>query len=82
MGLSLIGIGIWQVVLDSNIDEVVPDVNGRIIAGLFIGSGGGLAIISIFGVLGANFKSRLMLSIVKLNFCLSVTDSVVHCSMR
>ena len=57
-------------VLDSNIDEIVPDVNGRIIAVLFIGSGGGLAIISIFGVLSASFKSRLMLSIVELDFCL------------
>ena len=72
MGLSLIGIGIWQVVLDSNIEEVVPEVNGRIIAGLFIASGGGIAIISIFGVLGASFKSRLMLSTVKFNYVFAI----------
>lgn len=69
IGLSLIGVGIWQVILANRIEEVFSEVNGRIIGGLFIGSGGGLAIISIFGVLGAYFKSRLMLSTVKLNFC-------------
>ena len=79
MGLALIGIGIWQIVLDSNIDEIVPDVNGRIIAGLFIASGGGIAIISIFGILGASFKSRLMLSTVKLNYSSVVSDSVNVC---
>lgn len=65
VGLSAMGVGIWQVVLDNVTEVVFSDVNGKIIGGLFIGSGGGLAIVSIFGVVGACFKSRFTLLTVK-----------------
>ena len=83
VGLALIGVGIWQVVLDNNIERVVTEVNGKIIAGLFIGSGGGLTIISIFGVIGTLFKSRFMLSTVKLrSVVISALLLIVLCSTQ
>ena len=66
MGLSSIGVGIWQIILDDNVEEVLSEVNGRTIGALFITNGALLMIISIFGVLGACCKSRLVLSTVRL----------------
>ena len=76
-GLASLGLGIWQLVVESQIDEVLSEVNSTVGAALFIVSGTLLTALAIIGIFGAWFKWRVALIIVKLLaiVCVSLLSS-------
>lgn len=60
-GLASLGIGIWLVIVESQIEEVLSEVNARIGAALFIVSGVLLMTLSCIGFLGSCCKSRVLM---------------------
>ena len=64
-GLASLAIGIWLVIVESRIEEVLTEVNARAGAALFITIGVLLASLSCVGFLGVCCKSRVLMLVVR-----------------